>query len=361
VMFQDLFHNTIASLLNSFPEDQKTESGQLFWSGPKRCPMVLKFDPNDQAYADFIYAAANLFAYTFGVEPITNKEDAAKLASEMAVPEFQPKKITVNESTNQIQEVSGDDDDLIIQDLTEKLSTRKPLEPEAKKLNETEFEKDSDTNFHIDFIAGVSNLRARNYKIEEVDKFKIKFIAGKIIPAIATTTAMIVGVIGFEIIKFILQKPVSVMKNSFCNLALPLWVFSVPLPAVKFVDYNPPKGKSEYAKDYIAPYRVIPRGGFTNWDKIVLEGPMSLGEIVIYFKDKYEVEVGGVAFEKALLYNKYTAGDKQKRLKMTPDECYEDIMEKVYLKHKKFMQIVVTGETQDGFDFESPKIIYMRK
>jgi len=204
-------------------------------------------------------------------------------------------------------------------------------------------------------------LRARNYKIEEVDKFKIKFIAGKIIPAIATTTAMIVGVIGFEIIKFILQKPVSVMKNSFCNLALPLWVFSEPLPAVKFVDYNPPKGKSEYAKDYIAPYRVIPRGGFTNWDKIVLEGPMSLGEIVIYFKDKYEVEVGGVAFEKALLYNKYTAGDKQKRLKMTPDECYEDIMKKVYPKHKKFMEISVSGETQDGSDFITSNIIYMRK
>lgn len=45
-------------------------------------------------------------------------------------------------------------------------------------------------------MGGVSNLRARNYKIDEVDNFKVKLIAGKIIPAIATTTAMVVGAVG---------------------------------------------------------------------------------------------------------------------------------------------------------------------
>ena len=69
------------------------------------------------------------------------------------------------------------------------------------KINVVDFEKDDDSNHHIDFIAAVSNLRARNYKIEEGTRHKIKMIAGKIIPAIATSTALIVGVCGLELLK----------------------------------------------------------------------------------------------------------------------------------------------------------------
>lgn len=36
-----------------------------------------------------------------------------------------------------------------------------------KDIVAAEFEKDDDTNFHIDFIHAAANLRARNYKIIE--------------------------------------------------------------------------------------------------------------------------------------------------------------------------------------------------
>ena len=117
-------------------------------------------------------------------------------------------------------------------------------------------------------MGGVSNLRARNYKIDEVDNFKVKLIAGKIIPAIATTTAMVVGAVGIEIIKYLLNKDISVFKNVTINLALPLWVFNDPLHPIEMKD-----------KDYdimaLGPVIAKPPK-FTSWDKIHLKSPMTL-------------------------------------------------------------------------------------
>lgn len=39
------------------------------------------------------------------------------------------------------------------------------------QINLVEFEKDDPTNFHIDFVSAVANLRGRNYKIPEVSAF----------------------------------------------------------------------------------------------------------------------------------------------------------------------------------------------
>lgn len=55
------------------------------------------------------------------------------------------------------------------------------------------FEKDDDSNGHMDFVASASTLRAKMYSIEPADRLKTKRIAGKIIPAIATATAAVAG------------------------------------------------------------------------------------------------------------------------------------------------------------------------
>lgn len=73
----------------------------------------------------------------------------------------------------------------------------------SSKLEPIQFEKDDDTNFHIDFMSACSNLRARNYKIKEIHQREVKMIAGRIVPAISTTTAFITGVVTNEIMKFV--------------------------------------------------------------------------------------------------------------------------------------------------------------
>jgi ubiquitin-activating enzyme E1 len=62
---------------------------------------------------------------------------------------------------------------------------------------------------------------------------------------------MVVGAVGIEVIKFLLNKPASVFKNVTINLALPLWVFNDPLEAIVNTD-------KEFDPIMCGPIKVIP-------------------------------------------------------------------------------------------------------
>lgn len=53
-MFEDIHSNQIKQLLYAFPLDHKTESGQPFWSGPKRPPVAINFNAEDPTHIEFV-------------------------------------------------------------------------------------------------------------------------------------------------------------------------------------------------------------------------------------------------------------------------------------------------------------------
>ena len=65
--FDGYFTNQILNLLHIFPHDHKDSSGHLFWSGPKRAPNPVYFNPNDPLHVHFVTACANLIAFNLGI------------------------------------------------------------------------------------------------------------------------------------------------------------------------------------------------------------------------------------------------------------------------------------------------------
>ena len=45
-LFNDYYDYTIKDLLSLFPKDAVDKEGAPFWSGPKRCPTPIVFDPS---------------------------------------------------------------------------------------------------------------------------------------------------------------------------------------------------------------------------------------------------------------------------------------------------------------------------
>ena len=73
------FHDRIAQLVYTFPEDAPTSTGALFWSAPKRFPRALDWSAADPSHAAFVQAAALLRAEVYGITAPAWAQDPAKV------------------------------------------------------------------------------------------------------------------------------------------------------------------------------------------------------------------------------------------------------------------------------------------
>lgn len=312
-IFDSNYDHSIRDLKALFPDDHKDSSGQPFWSGPKRSPTPVTFDVNDASHVDFVYNCANLIFANLGMPSISVDEVKNVCASLPAQPYV--KKVIVVETPEEAKEreaagkpapqapTNDDDDEPVITQLLSQLQvSTQSITPES--LIPADFEKDDDSNFHIDFINACSNLRARNYKITECDRNKTKMIAGKIIPAIATTTAMITGVVSNEIFKYTQGwNDVTKFKNAFCNLALPFFMFSQPDDIKK-------NQSKEFDPIMCGPITCLPEG-YTIYDKVTINnGSMTFQQLFDWLKENKGVEISMVTCGDVALYNAYLPGNK---------------------------------------------------
>jgi len=349
--FQEKFHDSIAQLLYTFPLDHVTSEGTKFWSGPKRPPAPIKFDASDSLHMDFVVAAANLYAATLGMPQNRDQGQLAKLAAGVQVQEFKPKEMKIKVDDKDTTGEGCMDDDEVVRRMTSEMSEQVKALKSKADLQPAEFEKDDDTNFHIQFIATAANLRARNYKIPEADFHKVKMTAGKIIPAIATTTAMVTGLVSAELLKVVKleSRKVEDFKNTFVTLALPLWVLSEPLPPLKTLS-------KEHDPIVMGPVKARPEG-FTSWDKVECKlGDATLQEFLDFLTEEMSIEVMIMSSGNACLYNAYVPAHK-KRLKEKITSIWETITKQQLSPKKTYLTLEVSAsDLDDGVDVVIPTV-----
>jgi ubiquitin-activating enzyme E1 len=332
--FEDLFSNTIRQLLFNFPPDAVTSTGQMFWSGPKRAPTPLVFDVDNRAHLDFVIDAANLYAFNYGIKGENEDAYFRRELDSIIVPEFKPKegvKIQVQENETVENDNGNDSLDNVIAALPA------PSTLGNFRLQPAEFEKDDDSNHHIDFITAASNLRAMNYGITPADRYRTKFIAGKIIPAIATTTAMVTGLVCLELYKIIDEKKdLEQYKNGFVNLALPFFGFSEPI-AMPTLEYNGIK--------------------FSLWDRFDINEDITLQEFIDYFQNEHKLEVTMVSSGVSMLYSFFMNKKKAtERLNMKLSTVIETVSKKPIPAYVKSLIFEVCVNDADDEDVDVPYV-----
>ncbi|XP_030632381.1 ubiquitin-like modifier-activating enzyme 1 [Chanos chanos] len=291
--WETLYNNEIRQLLCCFPPDQLTSSGLPFWMGTKRCPHPLTFDPNNTTHMDYIVAAANLYGQIYGIKGTTDRVSIRKVLEGVQVPAFTPKssvKIAVtDQEMEENRKTRNTEDKARLEELKEKLSNLQ-LDEEKFQMFPLEFEKDDDTNFHMDYIVAASNFRAENYDIPAADRHQSKLIAGHIIPAIATTTAAVAGLMCLELYKLIQgQRKISSYRTAYVNLAVQYCVFS-----------QPPRPQT---------FKVAGKQ-YSQWDAFAVRGrsdggqeEMTLEELIKHFKQTYNLQITALFYGPAMIYS----------------------------------------------------------
>lgn len=79
-LFDSAYDHTIRDLKSIFPDDHLDSAGNKFWSGPKRSPDPISFNPKDELHLDYVQACANLVAFNLGIPMVTDREKVLEVA-----------------------------------------------------------------------------------------------------------------------------------------------------------------------------------------------------------------------------------------------------------------------------------------
>ena len=277
-MFYTNYKHSIMQLLKAYPKDHITDNGTPFWSNGKRMPTAFdKYDVNNEHHLDYVEATAHLLARVFNL----NDDFTRVYVEEVSSTYNYEDTFTIN---GDIKIASNDEE---LKKEKEQLISNEIVLPESSteyqhiNLIAQEFEKDDPTNWHVSFINSASNLRAQNYGIPVATYNETKGIAGRIIPAIATTTSVVSGLIVLEMFKYMYNNKLESYRSTFVNLADTTLVYSEPIQA-KTIEIAGVK--------------------FNDWTRFEYYENSTFGKFKEYFEKVFKTTISMIVYDSKLLF-----------------------------------------------------------
>lgn len=320
--FLKLFNYDIQNIINMFPKDYKNKDNTYFWSGAKKFPNVINFDINDEKSLKFIEYYSKILLHALDIKSNEYKDSNNNLFSSM------------DDISESISNLNLKNIEEVILSLAKNINSNSII-PEN-------FDKDHDSNNHINFIYICSNLRARNYQIEECDKLKVKLIAGKIIPAVSSTTSSITGYVASQIYTLLYSNDINLLKEIRFNIATNSYFISYPQPVIEKKNFQ---GRNNIIL-------AIPEK-WKCWDHIEIQGPMTIKEFFNYVKKNYNITVRGL-----FTYEKKSLIKNKDMLDYKIENAFSFIYEKELIKMRRTLSFTIDGKTENKNSVIMPVFIY---
>nr|GEW63324.1 ubiquitin-activating enzyme E1 1-like isoform X2 [Tanacetum cinerariifolium] len=184
------------------------------------------------------------------------------------------------------------------------------------------------------FLEDAATSIGAPFCIPDVEKLRAKFIVGRIIPKIATSTTMATSLVCLELYKVIGGgRKVEDYLNTFANLALPLFSMAEPVPpkVIKHQDLS-----------------------WTVWDMWTIKGNPTLRELIKWLADKgpddYSISCGS-----CLLFNSMFSRHNEQMHKNEVDLA-RDVAKMEILSYLHHLDLMVACEDEEENDIDISQV-----
>ena len=295
------------------------DEGRLFWGGSRRVPTpTLVTGPLEEQGRAFVASAALLRARSLGLASVTPEE--AQATTDLVL------NSGAHLGDDRVVHVDWRPDD------PRTLLKRLKRFAQGLQVAPESFEKDDLALGHVDFVHHAANLRACAYDLPVVDRLEVQRVAGEIVPAVATTTSIVAGLVSLELVKIarervqlkrqgrspdvspleqiitatghvekeeeeeeevrsaLRERLLNTFRNAFINVARPMLAFAQPPPADVWV-VGGGEGDSDIPDDTGSSSGTKT---FTLWDSLIIPGVLddySIGTLCDHLYDSLGVDV----------------------------------------------------------------------